>query len=69
MKKYFARLQQLKNFETLQISEIEMRVQKCTQVCKEFSMLVFQIRRANIHYSAKMLGALASHLINIRLYH
>ena len=35
---------------------MEMRAQKWTAVCKEFSMSVFQIRGADIHHAAKMLG-------------
>lgn len=30
---------------------MEMGVQKWAQMCKEFSMLAFQIRGANTHYS------------------
>lgn len=32
-----------------------MKVKKWTRMCKEFSVLEFQIRGTDIHYSAKML--------------
>lgn len=32
-----------------------MKVKKWTRMCKEFSVLGFQIRGTDIHYSAKML--------------
>lgn len=48
---YVVRLQQFKNSETRPTSGIEKRVLTWAQVCKEFSMSVFKIRGANIHYS------------------